>query len=464
MSRMMGSFRFSPFRGKMLLTNDAGRYAFLTPEEFRLFTENRLERDSGAYRMLEERFFCTDAPEEVYLQRAIGAVRENHAYLFSGTTLFIFVLTNRCNNRCVYCQANGSAKTADMDLKTARKAVERLRATPAERICIEFQGGEPLINFPALKETVRCAKEVLTDKDVEFSLVSNLMLMTDEIADYIAENRISVSTSLDGPRALHDRNRPHMSGSGSYEGMLRGLDMLRKRGIYAGAIETTTRYSLPHAREIVRTYAQLGFDSLFLRPLTRLGAAGRRWEEIGYSPEEFISFYREGIQELLALNRSGTQISECHASIFLGKLLDGYSANYMELRSPCGAGIGQMAFTANGDVYTCDEGRMLAEMGDASFKLGNVFENGYDEWVSGSVCKAVCAASLLETLPGCCDCVYQPYCGVCPVVNYALEGSMTPTRPGNDRCRIYKGMLDTLLGYLMEEDEAVLNVFRKWCM
>lgn len=460
---MIGSFRFAPFREKMLLTNDAGRYAFLTREEFQLFVQDKLARDTGVYRMLEERHFCSDAPSEVYLQQSIGAVRDNRAYLFGGTSLFIFVLTNRCNNCCVYCQANGCSETADMQSSTACKAVERMRSTPNKRVSIEFQGGEPLLNFPVLKETVRAAKEMLTDKYVEFSLVSNLALMTDEIADYIAENHVSVSTSLDGPRPLHDRNRPYVNGGGSYEHMLRGIKMLRKRGVHVGAIETTTRYSLPFASEIIRTYLQLGFDTLFLRPLTRLGAASRRWEEIGYSPEEFLKFYREGMQEILTLNQSGIWVSECHASIFLKKLLEGYSVNYMELRSPCGAVIGQMAFTATGDVYTCDEGRMLAEMGDSSFKIGNVFDNGYDDWVSGSVCRAVCTASLLETLPGCCDCVYQPYCGVCPVVNYAQEGSMTSTYPGNDRCRIYRGMLDTLMGYLIEEKEDVLCIFKSWC-
>ena len=41
------------------------------------------------------------------------------------------------------------------------------------------------------------------------------------------------------------------------------------------------------------------------------------------------------------------------ASVFLAKLLGDVAPNYMELRSPCGAGVGQMAFTASGDVYTC---------------------------------------------------------------------------------------------------------------
>ena len=45
-------------------------------------------------------------------------------------------------------------------------------------------------------------------------------------------------------------------------------------------------------------------------------------------------------------------MSEGHARIFLKKILMGYSENYMELRSPCGAGIGQMAYYYDGNIYT----------------------------------------------------------------------------------------------------------------
>ena len=110
----------------------------------------------------------------------------------------------------------------------------------------------------------------------------------------------------------------------------------------------------------------------------------------------------------------------------------------MELRSPCGAGIGQVAITANGNVYTCDEGRMMAEAGDEAFCLGNVFDHDYDDWIHSSCCEAICSASLLDTLPGCCDCVYKPYCGVCPVVNYAIYGNIMHV--SSERCKIYKGI------------------------
>ena len=93
----------------------------------------------------------------------------------------------------------------------------------------------------------------------------------------------------------------------------------------------------------------------------------------------------------------------------------------MELRSPCGAGIGQIAYYYDGNIYTCDEGRMLAEMGDDSFKLGNVYDNTYDELINCNNCKAACISSVLESLPTCHDCVYSPYCGTCPVTNLALN-------------------------------------------
>lgn len=459
---MIGSFRYKPFKNHYLLTNDAGRHVFLTAEHFQSFISGKMDTESETWAGLKNKLFCSNESVESYLQNTIDAVRDNHAYLFSSTSLFIFAMTNQCNNRCVYCQADGCSAASMMSKEVAEQALDRIYETPARNITIEFQGGEPFLNWETIEFIVRNAKEKLPNKCVNFAIVSNLSLLTEKMADFIAEHKISISTSLDGPQRLHDLNRPQLNGQGSYDAMIRGLTLLQARGLEVGAIQTTTKASLPYAKEIVNEYARLGFTSVFLRPLTRLGAASRRWHEIGYAPEEFLNFYQEGLSAILDLNRRGTPFFESHASIFLSKILDGYSPNYMELRSPCGATIGQIAFAPNGDVYTCDEGRMLAEMGDSAFKLGNVANSGYSDWLDSSVCKAVCSASLLETLPGCCDCVYQPYCGVCPIVNYALEGSLISSHPNNDRCKVYKGMLDTLFTYLLEADETTLSNLRNW--
>ena len=459
---MIRQCHFKPFNGQYLLTNDAGRYAFLPEDVFHDFCNNKLPIDSEYGEMLCDRYFMSNEPEEVYVRKVEAAVRESHSYLFSPTSLFIFAVTNKCNNKCIYCQAHGCAKEKDMPPSIAKKAVERIAEAGIKHFTIEFQGGEPLANFKTIMAIVEQVKELFSGGDVSFSLVTNLSLMTEEIAAYIQENNISVSTSLDGPKWLHDRNRPMKNNSGSYDAMMRGKKILQDAGIMIGAIETTTKETLKYPKEMIAEYINQGYDGIFIRPLTRVGSAALCWEKIGYTAEEYLEFYKAALEEIIIQNKNGHKIAERFAGIFLTKLMGYPAQNYMELRSPCGAAIGQMAITASGDVFTCDEGRMLAEDGDNTFRLGNVMMDGYSSWIKSTTCQAVMSASLLETLPLCSSCVYQPYCGVCPVVVYATEGDLRTCKPHGDRCKIYSGILDILMDYLQKEDPSTMQLFDNW--
>ena len=460
MRKMIAPFYMKPFKEKILLTNDTGHHVFLAKPEFRDFVSDRITPDHPRYQELKDSLFFYHGSSEEYIRNAEPYLREYNSYLFEPTNLFILALTNACNNACVYCQANGNSCPSRMTKEDIDQILLRISETPARAITIEFQGGEPLLCFDLIQYAVLRASDVLADKDVSFTLVSNLILLTESMADFFEQYHVQVSTSLDGPKILHDKNRPCTSGQSSYDAVLRGTEILRAHHILGGAIQTTTAASLSLARDIVDTYESLGFYQIFLRPLTRLGAAARSWDTIGYSPQEYLQFYREALDEVIRLNAQGKPMSDYLLALLLSKIIHGKSVNYMELRSPCGAAVGQLAFTPGGNVFTCDEGRMLSEMGDDAFKLGNVYDDGYDAWMNTSCCKAVCSASLLDTLPGCCDCVYKPYCGVCPVINYALNGNITSV--AKDRCEIYKGILDILFGYLYDGAPDIQNLFLKW--
>jgi radical SAM protein with 4Fe4S-binding SPASM domain len=239
------------------------------------------------------------------------------------------------------------------------------------------------------------------------------------------------------------------------------INAVKCAGVQMGAIETTTRESLAYPENIVDEYVQMGFHSISLRALTPLGCAHKRWEEIGYQPAEFLTFYRKAFDHIIEINQSGYRLTEGIATIFLKKIIEGIALNYMELRSPCGAAMGQIAYYYNGNVYTCDEGRMIAEMGNDTFLLGTV-ESTYNELMGTKVCRAACTSSILEALLSCSDCVYQPYCGVCPAVNYALYGDLYEKTSGNYRCQIYRGMLDIIFEKLQEDDYSVRQIFRSW--
>lgn len=457
---MLGHFNFASFLNGMLVTNDSGRHVFLSNEEFHKFTNEDGGLDADLLNDLEERGFCYYDSEESYIRRHKDAIRDANSHLLNSTSLFIFAVTNACNNRCLYCQANGMSKIKSMSEEVAEKALLRIKDSPSKKITIEFQGGEPLLNYSIIQYIVQRGQDLLKNKEVQYTIVSNLGLLTEEMASFFSKYHVSVSTSIDGPAELHDFNRPKVNDQGSYKDTISGISLLRLKGIIPGAIQTTTSKSLLFANEIIDEYVKRGFGQIFLRPLTRLGAAARCWEQIGYEANQFLTFYRTALNRIIEYNLRGVPLKEYHASIFLSKILYGQSVNYMELRSPCGAGIGQIAITANGNVYTCDEGRMMAEMGDEAFCLGNVFENDYFEWIQSSNCQAICSASLLDTLPGCCDCVYKPYCGVCPVINYAINGSITQVCA--ERCKIYKGILNILFEYIIKNDERIMTIFEEW--
>lgn len=463
---MRNYFNFRQLNGdKVLITNDFGRYAFLDHQMFRelLGPEDRMSPE--LQEVLRERYFLMD-PLGVFSDDALHSMRAMRNYLFSGTALHIFVVTNACNLQCVYCQAQSSKnqQRGMMSVETGRKAIDIALQSPAGAMTFEFQGGEPLANFETIRAMIEYSEERKGTRQVEYTIVSNLALLTDEILDFFIDHHVSVSTSLDGPQVLHDRNRHQVDGGGSYRFIMDGMRRMRDRGIIPGAIQTTTRESLKYPREIVREYDRFGLRGVFLRPLSPLGFAKAEWERIGYSPEEFLAFYRAAFDEALQINREGRCFPEQHSTYFLRKMLCGEAANYMELRSPCGASIGQLAYYYDGNIYTCDEARMVAEAGDDAFCLGHVDTADYKTLVSSKRSRATCAASVLEAIPGCSDCVYQPYCGVCPVVNYAQDKDPFAKAAHNYRCRIYEGMLDYLFKLVEQNDEDTMRILKSWVL
>ena len=66
-------------------------------------------------------------------------------------------------------------------------------------IKIEFQGGEPLLNWPIIQDIVEYAEIVnrIAKRQLEFVICTNLTLITKEILEYCKRHNIAISTSLD---------------------------------------------------------------------------------------------------------------------------------------------------------------------------------------------------------------------------------------------------------------------------
>ena len=197
----------------------------------------------------------------------------------------------------------------------------------------------------------------------------------------------------------------------------------------------------------------------YVRPLTLPGCARENWEAVGYFPEEYVQFCCRLLDYIMAKYVQGIDISEAAASIYLKRILNGESVGHPEFYSPCGAACGQIAVNFDGNIYTCDEGRMLANIGDEIFRLGSM-DNTYRELMLSPAAHAVCMASCVEALPVCCECVYLPYCSVCPVVTYGCEGDLFHRNEHAYKCVITKGILIHLFSVIRRNKANEMEILR----
>ena len=225
---------------------------------------------------------------------------------------------------------------------------------------------------------------------------------------------------------------------------------------------TTTKESLAYPREIIDEYLRLNLGSIVLRSLSPFGFATKTMKAIGYSSEEFVEFYRKALDYIIELNRRGHSFAEGYATLILTKILTPFPNSYVDLQSPAGAGFSAVAYNYDGEVYASDEARMLAEMNDTSFRLGNVLDNSYEQIFFGERMQAIAAASCNEALAGCADCAFQPYCGADPVYHYATQGDMFGNRASSGFCKKNMAIIRHIFDLLRQCDSETEEILWSW--
>ncbi|MFK7987145.1 MAG: His-Xaa-Ser system radical SAM maturase HxsB [Sandaracinaceae bacterium] len=457
---------------RTLLTNLEGNWIVLSDAEMRAFATGQLEEGTGLYERLSDKNFLRATWNQDAAREALAKRRR---FLGYGPNLHIFVVTLRCNETCVYCHASRAdmdAVDTDMSRETAEKGVDLAFSSTSPGITIEFQGGEPLVNFDIVKHIIEYAteKNETAKKALDFTMVSNMALMTDEKLDYLLEHKVQLCTSIDGPKELHDKQRILKTYS-AYDAATQWIKTINEAYIAKGldpalyhveALLTTTKAALSRPKEIVDTYAELGCRALFLRPLDPFGFAGKTAKMVEYPRQAYLDFYAEATDYILELNASGTQMIERFGAIFLTKILQGEDPNFLDIRSPAGAGIGQLAYSYDGSIYSCDEGRMLAAQGDQTFRLGHVASSSYREIVGHPTVRAMVIASNLDTQPDCVACTYNPYCGIQTTHNHKTQGSIFGRMRESNICAVHKGIQDYLFNKLAEGEPSAMEAFRRW--
>jgi uncharacterized protein len=446
-------FRFTELDDQSyVVTNLAGEFVVLPKDIIPRLINHDLPDDNSFYVDLRARHFLVDQSTAIARDLLAIKVRTRYDRLADFTSLHMFVVTLRCDNK----------RQFDMSLADADAALGLALRSPSPALKIEFQGGEPLLNFSLIQHIVREAKRLSAGKQLAFVIATNLALVNREMLAFCYDHDINISTSLDGPQDLHNANRPR-PGNDSYEKTIAGIRLVRE---FLGkdkvsALMTTTEASFGRIKDIIDEYLSQDFAGIFLRPLSPYGFAIKTKAYTRYNTDRWLDFYRQGLEYIIALNKQGIAFTEFYASTILAKMFTSRDPGFVDLMSPSGIGIAAVIYNYNGYVYASDEGRMMAETGDQHFQLGHVRHNSYaDIFLSPKLIEPL-EDSFAYSNPMCHDCAFEPYCGADPVFHWALYKDHVGRKPESEFCRRNMAIFRHLIR-LMESDRFVKRLFQKW--
>ena len=349
--------------------------------------------------------------------------------------------TNQCNLSCGYCYEYSEDKIASTKDKpkfmsdgVAEAAIDTLIRESARRtkIHVTFFGGETLLNFPLLQHGVAYAKEKAAEagKEVEFSLTTNATLLTEEIADFLAEHRIGVTVSIDGDKELHDRMRVFHNGKGSYDVIAPKIKMLleRHRTNTIGARVTLSN----GVREVRRIYDHLttefkfqgvGFSPATANPDRLYHIGEQKMDNVLDQFEELAWEYRD--YALQGKHHRFTNVSDTIQELHLG-----ISKAYT-----CGAGLGLLGVSTGGDIAACHR-----FVDSPVAQMGNVMTDG----VNQTVRREFLGTHHIGARPECHTCWVRPVCaGGCYHESFIHHGNTSASNL--TQCDRIRGWIDLCL-------------------
>ncbi len=277
-------------------------------------------------------------------------------------------IAQKCNLGCTYCyaqQGEFGGKAKNMELETARQAVDLLlaKAAPGAKVNLAFMGGEPLANRQALRAVTRYAQEQAGQRavDCRFSITTNGSLLQADDADFFEEHGFAVTVSLDGPAEQHNRLRPFKGGKGSFDQIIERVAPLleRQRRMQVSARVTVTPFNLNLPRTL-DLFIGMDFHSVGFSPLLR---ASNGQAEMG--PEDMEDMLQGMIACGLAFEQHvmlGQRYPFMNMQNALREIQRGTHRPY-----PCGAGAGYFGVSAEGELSACHR-----FVGDAAGRMGDL--------------------------------------------------------------------------------------------
>ncbi len=281
--------------------------------------------------------------------------------------------TRLCNLRCTYCHDWRAGAGHTMSFEVLAHLVHAACADPHHQaVSFGWHGGEPMVLPISFYETALAlqARYRRPGQLVKNRMQTNATLVTDEWARFLAREEFGVGVSVDGPRDVHDRTRIRIDGSGSFDGVMEGLERLRFHGLSPGILLTTDRETVAYGAE--RTFEfllSMGVRSVGFNPVQPsndqpAGTAGDQYLSRAEMNGFLIDLHRCWVDH----GDPGIRIRELDA---ITERIGGATFSTCILDGDC---VGTFfAVEPNGDIAHCDR-----FYGQAAYQFGSILDGGFE--------------------------------------------------------------------------------------
>ena len=291
--------------------------------------------------------------------------------------ILILKPTVLCNCSCKYCITPTNIPKNKIQVEVIEQLCLKLsKSNKYNAFTFIWHGGEPLlmgINF--YKRVLEIQKKYLRKGSYLNTYQSNFTLIDDDWMNFFIENRIRVSTSLDGDKELHDANRI-MNGKGTFEDTLIRIKRLQKEGLLAGVVTVLSKTNIKYTDRFLRFFAENNIPSR-LNPILPSERVISNEDDMSITPLEYadclITSFDKWIQ-----GEYNTPLGQPLPIAPLTEIVyNFYHANKPRLCNFSGnCGDGFLAINPVGDLYNCGRFCDIEE-----FKIANIQEdfNNIDE-------------------------------------------------------------------------------------
>lgn len=372
----------------------------------------------------------------------------------------ILFVTEACNLSCRYCyQLNkGTEKKAFMREDDAREIARRLftRATPCD--FIQFFGGEPTLNMPAIRsfadETSRMVEDGILARKPKMAIVTNgASRYSRDLLTFCKNHDVGVTVSIDGPKDVHDAVRLDRRGVGTYDNVTGTIGQFLDAQLQVAAETVYTSLHMDRDVSIVDLFQFV--QSLGIRKLVFHTAYPP-------APPALCPFDDEHFDDLIRVHVDAVNwwfnsvvtespiIIDMYFKDLLLPLLYGGGASVGG--GGCPAGTRDYSIGPDGSVYSC---HLL--YGDPQFYLGNILS---DE----DLAPADGFPRRTSDFANCPNCFARHWCQPCGALN---QGWGNLTVPPERECVLRRAVLSTIgkLAFesLVVPENPVTDVLRRAC-